>query len=223
MNNRQLKNIDLEDIEDLLLKVETSFGIQFQGNELVHIVSFGELCDYIADKIQLNNFSDCTSQQAFYKLRNAISQTLRLDSRTITTDLPLGGFLPKRGRRSKIKEIESYLGFKLNLLAPPNWVTGILVSMLLVFFVGVFFSWKIGLLGFMLSAFGLWIVSKKGTRLKVKTVRDVVEVMVKESYLKSRRIKGTFNKSEIEQVLIHLFSSELGIDSRNLRRESMLR
>jgi len=41
MTNYELKNIDSEDIEDLLLKVETSFDIKFLDEELVHITTFG--------------------------------------------------------------------------------------------------------------------------------------------------------------------------------------
>ena len=56
----ELKNTDPEDIEDLLVKVETSFGISFAENELAHIKTFGELSDHVSDKIQLDKSDDCT-------------------------------------------------------------------------------------------------------------------------------------------------------------------
>lgn len=51
MTDYELKNIDSEEIEDLLVKVETSFDIKFGDTELIHITTFGQLCDHIADKI----------------------------------------------------------------------------------------------------------------------------------------------------------------------------
>ena len=76
MINYELKDIDPEDIEDLLVKIEQSFDIKFEGNELVHAKTFGQLCDHITNKIQLLNSADCTTQQAFYKLQiNQRSQT----------------------------------------------------------------------------------------------------------------------------------------------------
>ena len=47
MKNYQLNNIDPEDLEDFLVKTETSFGIRFTGDELRYISTFGQLCDHI--------------------------------------------------------------------------------------------------------------------------------------------------------------------------------
>lgn len=62
MTDYGLKNVDPEDVEELLAKVEKSFDIKFVGNELIHIETFGELCDHIVNKIQLDHADDCTSQ-----------------------------------------------------------------------------------------------------------------------------------------------------------------
>lgn len=43
MKDYELINIGTEDIEELLLKVETSFDIKFVGKELVHITTFGKV------------------------------------------------------------------------------------------------------------------------------------------------------------------------------------
>ena len=52
MTDYELKDIDSEDISDLLVKVEKSFNIKFGDKELMHISTFGELCDQIINKIQ---------------------------------------------------------------------------------------------------------------------------------------------------------------------------
>ena len=223
MIDDELKDIDLEDIEDLLLKVEKSFGIKFGNAELIHITTFGEFCDYIANKIQLDHSNDCTTQQAFYKLRNAISSTFKIDSKTISTDFPLIDLLPRKNRRAMTAELESFLGFKLNILQPPHWVTMTFIILLLASFVGLFFDWQKGLLGLAISIGGIWFAHKIGNELDVQTIGQVAEKMTRENYLKSRRNSKTFNKNEIEKVLIDLFSNELRLDKSKLIREAILK
>src|SRR3990170_6216426 len=105
MTDCELRNVDPEDVEDLLVEIATSFNIRFVGKELVHIKTFGQFCDHITDKIQLVDSDTCTSQQAFYKLRNAIVSTLHIDRTAITTDLLLIDFLPRQTRRSRTKKL----------------------------------------------------------------------------------------------------------------------
>ena len=71
----ELKNIDPEDVGDVLKKVEKSFGFKFGDTELKDVKTFGELCDIITYKVQGDSTNDCTTQQAFYKLKTAISVT----------------------------------------------------------------------------------------------------------------------------------------------------
>jgi hypothetical protein len=216
----ELKNIDSEDIEDLLVKVENSFDIKFGDTELTEIMTFGQLCDLIANKIQLDNSDDCTSQQAFYKLRHAISSTLQIDNKTISTDFPLVNLLPRQSRRARTKKLEKHLDFKLNILRPPHWVTGILLILLLASIIGLFFNWQIGLLGLVFSIVGLWIANKIGNELDLQTVGQVAEKMMRENYLKSRRNPKTFNKNEIEKVLTDWFSHDLRINKSKLTRDA---
>ncbi len=220
MTDYELKNIDPDDISDLLVKVEKSFDIKFGDTELMHISTFGELCDHIANKIQLDNSDDCTSQQAFYKLRDTISSTLQIDSKTISTDFSLADFLPRQERRSRIKKIEEKLGFKLHILRPPHWVTGTLIILFLASLVGLFFIWQIGLSGLTFSIVGLWFANKIANELDLQTVGQVAQKMTRENYLKSRRNQKTFNKNEIEKVLTEWFSNEFDLDKSKLTKEA---
>jgi|SRR5690606_30403182 len=220
MTDYELKNIDPDDISDLLVKVEKSFDIKFGDTELMHISTFGELCDHIANKIQLDNSDDCTSQQAFYKLRDTILSTLQIDNKTISTNYSLADLLPRESRRSRTKKLEKQLGFKLNILRPPHWVTGTLVIILLASLVGLFFNWQIGLSGLVFSIAGFWFANKIGNELDLQTVGQVAEKMTRENYLKSRRNPKTFNKNEIEKVLTDWFSNDLDLDKNKLTREA---
>lgn len=216
MIHYELKNIDPDDISDLLFKIEKSFDIKFGDTELLHIMTFGELCDHIANKIQLNNSDNCTSQQAFYKLRNAISSTFDLDSKTISTNYSLKDFLPRKKRRLNVKSLEKQLGFELNILRPPHWVTWTLSMILFSGFVLFFFNWKIGLLLILISNAGFWFANKIGNELELQTVGQVAAKMTRENYLKSRRNSKTFNKNEIKMILTDWFCNELDLDISKL-------
>lgn len=220
MTDHKLENIDSEDAGDLLIKIEKSFDIKFGDTELMHIKTLGELCDHIANKIQLDNSDDCTTQQAFYKLRNAITTTLNIDNKTITTDFPLNKILPRQNRRKKTAELENYLDVQLNILRPPHWVTNTILILLLASIIGLFFKWQYGLLGLCISFGGLWFSSKIGNELDVQTVGQLAEKMTRENYLKSRRNPKTFNKQEIEKVLTDWFCNDLSLDKSKLTREA---
>lgn len=222
MADDELENVDPDDISDLLVKVEKSFNMKFGSTELMHIFTFGELCDHIANKIQLEDSNDCTSQQAFYKLRDAMASTFQIDRKTITTGTTLLGLLPKQSRRSLVKKLEVHLGFKLHILRPPYWASVTLSILLVTSCAALFFNWQIGLAGLVVSNAGLWFAKKFGNILNLQTVGQLAKKMTRESYFKSRRNPNTFNKSEIEKILVDLFSNDLGIDKSKLTREAKL-
>ena len=216
----KLKNIDSEYIEDMLVNIENSFDIKFGNGELLHTTTFGELCDHITNKIQLDTSDDCTTQQAFYKLRNSILATLNTDNRTITTNFPLNEILPRQTRRKKTAELENNLGFQLDILRQPHWITNSLVILLLASIIGLFFRWQYGLLGLFIYFGGLWFSNKIANELDVQTVGQLAEKMTRENYLKSRRNPKTFNKNEIEKILTDWLSNDLGLDKGKLTRET---
>ncbi len=220
MTDHKVENIDSEDAGDLLVKIEKSFDIKFGDTELMHIKTLGELCDHVINKIQLDNSDDFTTQQAFYKLRDAITTLFCVDNKAITTEVPLDNFLPRQKRKEQIKDLENYLNVHLNILRPPHWVTNTLLILLLVSIVGLFFKWEYGLLGLGISFSGLWFSNKIGNELDVQTVGQLAEKMTRENYVKSRRNPKTVNKNEIEKLLTEWFIDDLGLDKSKLTREA---
>lgn len=221
MKKIELKNIDDEEFESLLTKIEKSFHITFGNNELADIKTFGELCERIKDKIQLEDSDDCTTQQAFYKLRNGIAELNRIDAKTISPDDYLNKFFPRRKRKKKIGELENYLGFELNLLQSPGWVTSSLLVLFLTSLVGLFFNFWF-LTGLAISLIGFKIAHETGIELKVKTLGELSEKVTRENYVKARRNLSTFNKNEIDKILVDWFSDELDIKKENLVNEAVL-
>jgi hypothetical protein len=217
-----LHNIDSEDIEDVLIKVEDSFEFRFEDNEMKHVKTFGQLCDHIANKFSQESAEDCTTQQAFYKLRKAIIETVHVDRNSITADTSLVDILPRNNRISVVKKLEENLVFKLSILSPPSFIIGFLLAMLIVSLITLFVVLPLGAIGLAISFAGFWLAKRTGKELKLKTVGEVAKKMTRENYLKSRRNPKTYNRKEIEKVLIDLFSENLGLDKSVLTREANL-
>ncbi len=217
----ELKNIDADDLEDLLVMIERSFNIKFAQNELAYVTNFGQLCDHIINKIQLEDTGGCTSQQAFYKLQTAFADTLKVEKNKITPKSILTEILPRKGRIQTVAQLERNLGFKINILQPPNWVIVVLIVGLPVFPILIFASWKIGVFGFCLCLIGTTLASKFGKEFDLETVGQVAERMSRKNYLKSRRNPTTINRGEIEKLLTSWFKNDLALDK--LDRTSTLK
>ncbi len=219
----ELRDIDPEDLEEVLFKIEKSFDIRFEANELKYIDTFGGLCDHIKDKFDGQSSDDCTGQQAFYKLRDALVRFGQVDIDRIKPELALTELFPKEDRKTRVKELESVLKFKLDILGPSRILSNSLQVLLIGALIVLCFKWKIGLPVFILLVISLKLAFRFGKELQVETVRELVEKMTRDNYIKSRRDNNNYNLKEINKVLIDLFSNALGIDKSNLKAESSLR
>ncbi len=215
----QLKDTDLEDLEDVLQVAAASFNIQFAENELRHIETFGQFCDYFTSKLKRTHCDDCTTQQAFYKFRNALAMVTVTDAKVIRPDSPISSLLPSLNRRSRVAKLNEALGLELNLLRPPHWITTALLLTLLGSIGLLFIDWRLGLSGIGLAVLGFQIADRFGNELNEATVGVVVRNMATYRYAQSRRDPQTFNKVEVETVLGTLLSKHLGLDGlgRNAR------
>lgn len=213
------KDIDPEDIEELLSQIGNAFSIKFENNDFINVKTFGELCDVVIEKIKLENSNDCTSQQAFYKLRQAISKEFDLPIKAISTKLLLVDIFPKENRRSKIRQLETHLGFGFNLLVAPHWVTFSLLFLLLSSFPMFFFSWKIALAVLCFSVFLFDLSHRLGNHLDLDTLGELTKSITKNHYMKVRRTEGTANKQEVEEIIKDWFVEEFGMERSDLNKE----
>lgn len=217
----ELKNIDPEDISDVLEKVEKSFGFKFGDSELKDVKTFGELCDLITNKVQGDNVNDCTTQQGFYKLRNAIAATQVIHKSSITTDTNLKQLFPRHNRREKIKELQNELDMTFDILDIKAWLgwaifIGIAGSLIL-----FFFNWKLALSGLTFFLAICWTAYEFFAKeFKLATVGQLTEKFTRENYLKSRRNSSTINRNEISQKVKEFFSKELDLEEEVLTRQA---
>lgn len=213
---------DSEDIEDVLRLIEKSYDIRFEGNELGHIRTFGQLTDHIISKITLEDRNDCTDQQAFYKLRTAIETIKGINKKAIGPKTPLDYIFPRQTRINEMKKIEKLVGSDLKALRPRH---AVVYSLLIVFFLSLVVlvvKWQFGLTGLLLSIAGMWIAEKTGKEFKDKTLRGLVDRMTQLNYTKSRRMPGTMNTKEIHNKIEKCFIENLGLEQESIDRDTVI-
>lgn len=220
LNTYKLRNIDPEDVSDVLLKVEKSFDIEFGQTELEGVNTFGELCDIIVNKVQGNNRADCTTQQAFYKIRNAIAEVLVIDKNSLTPATKLQQLFPKNMCRQNISSVEKLSGFKSGILRPKYWIAGAFVFMIVGSIAGLFFFWKIALAILLISIIGSRLADRFGKEFNIQTIGEWAEKISREQYIKARRNPNTTNKAEIALKVKELFLNDLVLEESELSRES---
>ena len=221
--SKTLADCHPEDLGDTLMQIAESLEITFETGELDHIHTFGELCDHIIAKMKGNPTSDCTTQQAFYKIRNAFAETLNIDRKIITPESKLCDFLPVTTRREQLRKVEKQLGFKLFALEPPLWIS---LSLGLLFIYSLFkliFHWQLGLAGIFGSLLLIAIANRLGNVLSWDTMGEMADYLSKNNYIKMRRNPESFNPQEVKAVILHHFTDILGIEESALQPESPIR
>ena len=215
-----LNNVDPEDIDDVLVKIERSFNISLNDTSRKDVKTFGKLCDIVVEKVKQTNNDSCTTQQAFYKIRNAINSTVSPPKELIKPQTKLADIFPRETRLQVIAEIEKEMGFKINLLQPKQGVVGTFIFVLMASVVGFLYQPVMALIGLVVAFTGLLLAGKFGKELKVKTLGDLAEKVAREHYIKCRRDAATINRAEIAQKVKELFSTSLYLEPSVLTRDA---
>lgn len=218
MSDFQLNEVDGDDLDDILSAVESSFNLKFGSHELQHVATFGELCDIIVSKITLQEAPDCTSQQAFYKLRKALSFVA--PTTMVLPNTELKNLLPWRKRRQLWRLVEKQLGFTHNLIGMSGTMAVIVAIAFLASPAAFFINGAGGAAGLASTIVAAIILEKTGRSLRANTVRECVEQMIREQYLKSRRNPNTFNRAEVVEQVQALFIDRLALEPSDLTADA---
>jgi acyl carrier protein len=219
--NYNLSNVDRDDIGEVLVKIEQSFNISLLKDQAMKEVhTFGNLCDVIAEKVKGGDSEACTTQHAFYMLRNAVTAVTGLDKCSVKPQTRLCEVFPRENRLQIIAEIENELDLKMNLLQPRQWIVGLFCLTLVASFVICFYNWQIGIAGVLSSAISLKLSGRFGKELQVKTIGDLANKIAKENDAKVRKNAGTVKRSEIEQKVKELFVNDLHLEPVVLKRKA---
>ncbi len=197
---------------DLIASIEHSFDIELSADDCLSAITFGDLCRVVCSKMNVEDISDCTSQQAFYKLRAAIVKVGQIRVTSITPKTRFDSIFTKKERKRKFKQLESILGFPVNALAIPDWLILISTLAFLVSCIVLFVNWKFGIFSFL-----VWFVFNKSissfdNTLYYKTIGELAESIARNNYMSIRRNPKTANKKEVLQKMRELFSEQTGMD-----------
>ncbi|MES2061524.1 MAG: hypothetical protein V4456_06365 [Bacteroidota bacterium] len=215
-----LSNIDPEDVGDVLLKIERSFNIRFTDEDLTHIKTFGALCDLVVDKVKQVQSDSCTTQQAFYKLRNAINAKKPIDKCDLKPQTKLCELFPRDNRIEVVADLESEMGLHMNLLRPkPGIVWAFVIALIASITVSLVYG-VVGYIGTVIAITGLILAGKFGKELKVKTLGDLSEKIAREHYLKCRRDASTVNRGEVAVKVKELFAEYLDVEPASLKKQA---
>lgn len=218
----KLKVLDVEDIEALFETIAHSFQIQFTQEDLIALQTFGDLCDLIDNKILLRDVDDCTTQQAFNKLRTAMVDQLGVPEGVIHSDSLLSELLPKSSRNSDLNLIQKALGLKLDILWPGKIISNALISILAASFICLYYDTAVGVVGIISYIIGMEVAYIHPKAFRLNTVGELVEQMVMTNYIQCRRDPNTYNSNEIYATLVNLFHKGLGVDRSELTRNAKL-
>ena len=214
--------IDSEDWDEVLRKVEISYAIKFRENELAHIRTLGELIEAIDAKVIGTDSNDCTTQQAFYRIRTALATQLELDPALLRTNTRLEDLVPRQGRRRTFRKVEAILGVKLHVFRLKPWITMFFIGLFLGSLTAFIWSAQLALLGLAILTVLSWSALATTRELSVATIGELAERTSQRAYKLMRRNYGTVNRKEIKAKLKSLFQDELGLDDNELRDDILI-
>lgn len=222
LNDFKLDNIDPEDFGGTLLKLEKSFGTKFVDNSFKDAKTFGDICDIIESQIILVDKDDCTTQQAFYKIRKAISLTQNYNERSVERQTKLATIFPHSNRRQNVKCFQRALGFAVDILSMKTWLVVTIFVGFILSLVSCFFSWQVAVAGLTFFTLFACTASKFSKELDISTVGQLTEKITREHYTLARRYNGTMNRKEIVKTIQDVFIADHLIDREHLTRDATL-
>ena len=215
-------NTDFENIEDLIPSIEKMYKLKFEENELAELNNFDQFCDKIVAKIDFENVDNCTTQQTFYKLRKSIVELGIAEKNELNTETKLKEIFPRKNRRKNVRSLEKNIGFELNLINPPQIISISLFILILVSIIFLFINLKFGILGIGISVLGFKLANQFGKEIEMKSIRELVEKMTSENYLKVRSNQNTINRKELKNVITDWFAENLGIEKNELKQATFV-
>lgn len=208
----------LEDLEfDLLPLIEKRFNIKFEKNELAGVSCIEDLISCIIAKLDFKDDNLCTSQIAFYNLRNSLTETNLYNSRELSSSTPLCDiFSRKKNRIRDVRKLEEKLGYKIHILAPARILVLSLIAVFFISMIILFFNLIVGISGIIISSSLIRMAYKTGKQFKYRNIRDLIGGTICENYLSYRNNRNSINKKELRSVLLDWLSDNLCIQKEEL-------
>lgn len=215
-----LKYCELQDVFHCINLVAKSLNIELNEDSLRSVNTYGDLKQFFFNEIENKLEDSCTSQQAFYKIKIAISATTNYPYE-LALDTPLHDIFPNSKRRRLIDLFSKALGTDLGLTRFPGWLNKLILVLFVFLIISFFISWKLAVSVIVLIYLSFKAGDKFSKTLSYRTVKDLVEVFSLNFYAKARRHPDTYNKQEVENLLKHYFMLELDLEESILTDDAV--
>ena len=211
MKNIELEDSQIEDVEDLIIRIEDSFSIRFEEGEL-NIEKLKDLDSIVLNKIQKETDTLCTTQKVFYQLRYVFDKLNLYDADKLKINTLLKDIIPQKNRRKYVKQIDKMLGIKSGILCPNLFILGASVSLFIISIICCYFSWNIGLTTMCISLLAIYLCFKFKKNLNFNTIRELTENIVENNYLHIRQDNDSINKFEVKNIIRKWLSETIDYD-----------
>jgi hypothetical protein len=218
----KLDEVDPEDIGDVLGLLDKSFNLSLPADSFKEAKTFGDICEVFETNMTGRQEDDCTSQQAFYKVRAAIAATQLVNKNLIEPGSRLEGLFPRASRRRDVRRFTKELGVRVHFLGMKLWVVCCLASGILLSLGAFFFSWRIALTGLVAFSIISRVAARLGKELEVDTVGALAKRLSSQHYRQARRRKDTVNRNEIRKIIKQTFADRLTVDENELTADASL-
>ena len=211
------------DADEIIIIIEESFNIKFDdNNDFQNVRTYGDLENLILNKIDGVEANDCTSQQAFYKLRNLFVEYFDINYKQIKPQTSLEKIFPTKDRIKNIQCLQLLLKTKVNILK-----TDFYFGFLAVIFIisSIYFFFNALFLGIILFIFGLLFIKfslNPSKDFNIKSVGELSNFLMINDYKVARSNSQTFNPKEIKQIIKNIFSDILGISPSEINHQTIL-
>jgi len=222
LEDYKLQDIELQDVEDTLGYLAKAFELNFASDAFSETKTFGDICQVFQDNIPYQNEESCTSQQAFYKIRNAIAVSQKIDRESITPKTCLDEVFPKIDRRKKIKAFQKELGIPVNFLTMKTWLILLIMGGFIISLTAFFFNWKFALTGILTCLIFNWVATKLRQEIECISIGELTIKIVREHYMQIRRNPNTVNKNEIIKVIQCSFIADHDLELTDLKQDALL-
>lgn len=219
------------DAVELVMSVEDAFQINISDEEASKTTTVGELHDLVLSKLTIKGNDDeqssrrCLTSAAFYRVRRAMVEVLRIDRRKITPTTELRDLLPRPKRRENWDLIKQAINLKIPKLSPNLGV--ILIKFAILIAVGI----ASGLLQYV-GIWGLTIVSLIAalvmtkfmpalhTSLPASTVGALAEQVYLANVKQLSEDNRGLNEREVWDALKKIIISQLGVKPEEVTPEA---
>ncbi|MES2777820.1 MAG: hypothetical protein V4722_26810 [Bacteroidota bacterium] len=222
----KLNESDPEDIGNVLGLIDKSFALKLDNNAFDHARTYGDICDIVtasaALRYEIEVDNKCTTQKAFYKIREAISNTQLVQQSLINPGTRLDQLFPRAGRRRGLKEVSKILNIKIDILSMKGGLFTILTIGFIASLITFFFNSQLAWEGLIFTTIACWVANKFNSELDMETVGDFTKKLVRENYMRFRTHQNTINKKEMLRIIDDLFINKLLVSSEELYRDAPL-